>query len=95
MPRPQLKVVHDAPKGRGGALRLDKSYNFVDKRPVIDQLRTLVGGDDWKEVADAGHVGRTTIYNWFMGKTISPRVLTVNKVLEHYGKCLVIGDLPR
>lgn len=96
MARKTAELIELRPEPRrGGILRLDKSYNFVDKKPVIDQLRTLIGEADWAEVAEHGHVSKTTIYNWFMGRTISPRVITVNKVLEAYGKCLVIGDIER
>ena len=28
--------------GAGGAIKLSQSYNFVDKREAIDELRTLI-----------------------------------------------------
>jgi hypothetical protein len=76
-----------------GALNLNKSYNFVEKRPVIDEMRTLIDHTEYRKVADEANVSRTTLRNWFSGKTISPRTLTVNKVLARYGKRLGIVDL--
>jgi hypothetical protein len=76
-----------------GALNLNKSYNFVEKRPVIDEMRTLIDHGDYRRVADEARVARSTLRNWFSGKTISPRTVTVNKVLARYGKRLGIVDL--
>ena len=76
-----------------GALNLAKSYNFVEKKPVIDEMRTLVDHTEYRVVSDDTGVSRTTLRNWFSGKTISPRTLTVNKVLARYGKRLGVVDL--
>ena len=76
-----------------GALNLGKSYNFVEKKPVIDEMRTLIDHADYKRIAAAANVSSTTLRNWFLGKTISPRTVTVNKVLATYGKRLGIVDL--
>jgi hypothetical protein len=29
-------------RGAGGALKLSQSYNFVDKREAVDELRTVI-----------------------------------------------------
>jgi DNA invertase Pin-like site-specific DNA recombinase len=76
-----------------GALNLAKSYNFVEKRPVIDEMRTLIDHGDYRTVAYETNVSKTTLRNWFSGKTISPRTITVNKVLAKYGKRLGVVDL--
>jgi DNA invertase Pin-like site-specific DNA recombinase len=76
-----------------GALNLEKSYNFVEKRPVIDEMRTLIDHASYSEIANDTHVSRATLRNWFSGKTISPKTQTVNKVLARYGKRLGIVDL--
>ena len=76
-----------------GALNLDKSYNFVEKKPVIDEMRTLIDHAEYRKVADETHVSMSTLRNWFSGKTISPSTVTVNKVLARYGKRLGIVDL--
>jgi DNA-binding phage protein len=76
-----------------GPLNLGASYNFVEKKPVIDEMRTLIDRTDYRKVADEARVARSTLRNWFSGKTISPRTVTVNKVLATYGKRLGIVDL--
>lgn len=76
-----------------GALNLAKSYNFVEKRPVIDEMRSLIDHSEYRTVAYETNVSRATLRNWFSGKTISPRTLTVNKVLARYGKRLGVVDL--
>ena len=75
------------------ALNLAKSYNFVEKKPVIDEMRTLIDHAEYREVSYETNVSVTTLRNWFSGKTISPRTMTVNKVLARYGKRLGIVDL--
>lgn len=76
-----------------GALNLAKSYNFVEKKPVIDELRTLIDHTEYRTVAYDTNVSISTLRNWFSGKTISPRTLTVNKVLARYRKRLGVVDL--
>lgn len=75
------KVVQFNPKARG-ALNLKQSYNFIDKTPIIDELRTAL--EDlhlsYKEIADRSGVSPTTIHNWFSGKTKRPQVPTLNAV---------------
>lgn len=76
-----------------GALNLVKSYNFVEKKPVIDEMRTLIDHTSYADVSWKSGVSRSTLHNWFSGKTVSPRTVTVNKVLAQYGKRLGIVDL--
>jgi hypothetical protein len=76
-----------------GALNLAKSYNFVEKKPVIDEMRTLIDHTEYRTVAYDTNVSVSTLRNWFSGKTISPRTMTVNKVLARYGKRLGVVDL--
>lgn len=76
-----------------GPLKLDKSYNFVEKKPVIDEMRTLIDHAAYREVSNDTHVSVSTLRAWFSGKTISPRTQTVNRVLARYGKRLGIVDL--
>jgi DNA-binding phage protein len=76
-----------------GVLNLAKSYNFVEKRPVIDEMRTLIDHKSYSEISGDTGVSRGTLRNWFSGKTISPKTQTVNKVLARYGKRLGIVDL--
>jgi hypothetical protein len=76
-----------------GPLNLGASYNFVEKKPVIDEMRTLIDHDEYRTVSNDTNVSVTTLRNWFSGKTISPRTVTVNKVLARYRKRLGIVDL--
>jgi transcriptional regulator with XRE-family HTH domain len=66
-------------------LKIYKSYNFVDKDPVIDRLRGIVGGYKYREVSDMSGVSETTIYNWFNGKTRRPQYATVMAVIRAMG----------
>jgi DNA-binding phage protein len=66
-------------------LKLYKSYNFVDKDPVIDQMRGIVKGYKHSEVADKSGVSESTIYNWFEGKTKRPQYATVMAVVRAMG----------
>lgn len=71
-----------------GALRLYKSYMFVDKDPVIDILRTAVAdsGKKLTELSEDSNVSTTTLYGWFKGKTRRPQFATVTAVARTLGK---------
>ena len=64
-----------------------KSYNFVDKDPMIDQLRTVVekAGVTYKALSDDSGVSPQTISNWFAGETRKPQAATMNAVLRAIG----------
>lgn len=69
------------------ALNLYKSYNFVDKDPVIDLMRGLI--QDQKAAYgrlsyDSG-VSEATLRNWFDGKTKRPQFATVAAVMSALG----------
>ena len=75
-------------KGNGkGALRLYNSYNFVDKDPVIDKVRTLVKreGLKYSEIHKLSGVTVGTMHNWFEGKTKRPQYATVMAVVHALG----------
>lgn len=76
-----------------GALNLARSYNFVEKRPVIDEMRTLIDHKEYRQLSAESGVSISTLRNWFSGKTISPKTVTVNKVLARHGKRLGVVDL--
>jgi hypothetical protein len=73
-----------------GVLRLNKSYNFVDKRESVDELRTMIddSGLSWKQVHEASGVGLSTLHNWFLGRTLRPQSTTLNAVGRVFGKRL-------
>ena len=70
-----------------GRLRLYDSYNFVDKDPVIDKVRTLIKREGWspKEIHEKSGVSATTLHNWFEGQTKRPQYCTVLAVVSALG----------
>jgi DNA-binding phage protein len=72
-----------------------KSYSFVDKDPIIDEVRTVfrAAGVTKQWVADESGVTAQTLHNWFEGATRRPQAATVNAVLRALGKRLGIVDL--
>jgi transcriptional regulator with XRE-family HTH domain len=77
-------------RGAGGALKLSQSYNFVDKREAVDELRTVIddAGLSYKDVAEKSGVTRQTLDRWFMGRTMRPQLPTLNAVGRVFGKRL-------
>lgn len=77
-----------------------KSYNFIDKDPVIDILRTLVQieaaqrglnfGAMLKVIQNNSGVRAPTMHNWFSGPTVSPRFCSAAAVARALGQL----DLP-
>lgn len=59
-----------------------RTYAFVDKDPIIDWERTVVAksGLSYSEIADKSNVSKTTIRNWFHGKTRKPQFATIAAV---------------
>jgi hypothetical protein len=72
-----------------------KSYNFVDKDPMIDQVRTVIldSHDTYKAIAEASGVAENTIRNWLDGATKKPQAATFNAVLRTCGYKLSIVRL--
>jgi hypothetical protein len=64
-----------------------KSYNFVDKDPIIDEIRTLYedAGVNYKWIEQESGVTSTTLSNWFSGTTKRPQAATINAVLRVLG----------
>jgi hypothetical protein len=72
-----------------------KSYNFVDKDPMIDEIRTIVerSGASYKWVNAESGVSTQTITKWFDGGTRRPQAATMNAVLRSLGyKLGVVED---
>ena len=68
-------------------MRLYRTYNFIDKDPVIDYARTRVfanGGPS--KVSIASNVSSTTLYGWFKGRTRRPQFSTIAAVLLACGE---------
>jgi hypothetical protein len=72
-----------------GYLRVYRTYNYVDKNPVIDKVRTLISGEGLiKElgiVHEISGVSTSTLDNWFNGTTRSPLHATVAAVITSLG----------
>ena len=72
-----------------------KSYVFIDKDPMIDQVRTVVTDSHmtYKSIAEASGVGRETIRKWLDGATKKPQAATFNAVLRACGYKLTIRPI--
>lgn len=63
------------------------SYNFIDKDPIIDEVRTIIAdeGISFAQVERASGVTSATLRNWFYGQTKRPCSATVEAVLRGMG----------
>jgi hypothetical protein len=81
-----------AKKRGNGSLRLYKAYNFRDKDPVIDQLRTMaedtygvkVNGKSLKQIEKGGGPSAACMRAWFFGTTRRPQ----NPTIEAAGRAM-------
>lgn len=80
-----------------GALKPYKSYNFRDKDPVIDVLRTARedGHVRMTDLTAASGVSATTYYNWWQGKTRRPQFATVAACARAMGAVNRVVELLR
>jgi hypothetical protein len=64
-----------------------KSYSFVDKDPIIDEIRTIYQdtGSTYKQIHEDSGVATATLTNWFSGDTKRPQAATINAVLRCMG----------
>lgn len=64
-----------------------KSYNFREKDPVIDELRTLVrdAGASYREINNESGVSTGCLYGWFNGATRRPSHAAVAAVAGALG----------
>ena len=69
-----------------------KSYSFVDKDPVIDEVRTIyqASGVNYKWLSEQSSVSISTIRNMFEGKTKRPQSATTEAILRSMGYKRVI-----
>jgi hypothetical protein len=63
------------------------SYNFIDKDPIIDEIRTVYqdSGVNYRWVNEHSGVSVGTLTNWFSGSTRRPQAATINAVLRSLG----------
>jgi hypothetical protein len=64
-----------------------KSYSFVDKDPIIDEVRTMIkdSGANYSWVEEHSGVTRWTLNAWFNGNTKKPQAATINAVARSLG----------
>jgi len=64
-----------------------KSYNFRNKDPIIDRLRTIISDQDvtYKYIENKSGVTTSTLHAWFNGKTRRPQHCTVAAVAAVLG----------
>jgi hypothetical protein len=69
-----------------------KSYSFIDKDPIIDEIRTKIydSGATYKWISEGSGVSTVTIRNWLDGQTKKPQAATINAVLRAIGYKLEI-----
>ena len=73
--------------GKKGPLRLYRSYNFIDKDPVIDRVRTIVQreGLKYKDIERLSTVKAQTLTSWFEGDTKRPQYAAIAAVTGALG----------
>ena len=64
-----------------------KSYNFLEKDPIIDEIRTIVqsSGLTYRMIEEESDVTSTTLRAWFTGATRRPQAATLNAVARALG----------
>jgi hypothetical protein len=64
-----------------------KSYSFIDKDPIIDEIRTVYqdSGANYQWIQEHSSVRATTLAKWFSGVTKRPQAATINAVLRSLG----------
>ena len=77
------------------SIKFYSSYNFVDKDPVIDILRTVMQevGIDYEGIHVKSGVAVSTLHNWFEGKTKRPQYATVEAAARAMGKTFKLEDI--
>lgn len=68
-------------------LKCYKTYNFRDKDPRIDEIRTMVEDRhaSFEKIHTVSGVATATLYNWFHGKTRRPQNATMTAVEQALG----------
>lgn len=76
-------------KASRGFLRVYRTYNYIDKNPVIDKIRTIVDDEGLMKNLNIVHeisgVATTTLKNWFDGETKNPQHHTIAAVITSLG----------
>lgn len=77
-----------------GPLNLQRSYNFVDKHGIVDEIRTAIqdSGEPVEHIAKSAGVHRATIDCWLTGKTRKPYSSSLEAVARALGKHITLAD---
>lgn len=77
-----------------GPLNLNRSYNFVDKLGIVDELRTAIedSGETIDHIALRAGVSSPTIYSMLNGKVRRPYSTTLEGIARALGKHLELAD---
>jgi len=69
-----------------------KSYRFIDKDPIIDQMRTMLAdsGMTYKQVANASGVSKSCLVGWFEGNTKRPHHASARAAISVMGYQLTL-----
>jgi len=64
-----------------------KSYSFLEKDPIIDEIRTVIQecGVSHKWIEENSGVTAVTLRAWFYGATKKPQAATINAVARSLG----------
>jgi len=71
-------------------LRIYKAYNFQDKDPIIDAMRTAFEDAGGSYTSIKSGVSYSTVRNWFHGKTRRPQFATVAEFSLACGKTGIV-----
>jgi transcriptional regulator with XRE-family HTH domain len=72
-----------------------KSYNFTDKDPIIDYMRTIINDShlSLKTIGEESGVSTQTIRMWLYGETKRPQAASINAVLRALNYKLDISSI--
>lgn len=70
-------------------IKIYRNYEFIDKDPVIEQIKGMVEKERLLKkpgiVHELSGVSRQTIHNWFYGETRRPQYATIMAVASSLG----------
>jgi hypothetical protein len=77
-----------------GPLKLHRSYNFVEKHSIVDEIRMAIqdSGEPIEYIARSAELNPHTLHAWLSGKTRKPYTASVEKVARALGKRLTLID---
>lgn len=79
-------------KPTGRMFGMNTAYNFVDKDPICDLLRTACRLYTYQQVAVKSGVHANTLRAIFDGATVSPKYSTVARIVRGLGLLVRIGE---